>query len=72
MHAGTPLKVTFYVTTLLTHLICHGGQQNMVLQKLKQIVTGMDQKFNKKVFDKGYISGHQVEAVSSNNNVTFH
>lgn len=44
----------------------------MVLQKLKQIVTGMDQKFNKKVFDKGYISGHQVEAVSSNNNVTFH
>lgn len=48
MQAGTPLKATFNVKTLLTHLICHDGYQNMILQKLNEMVIGMDQKFNKK------------------------
>lgn len=60
MHAGTPLNATFNMKTLLTHLICHNGQQNMTLQKLKETVIGMDKKFNKKTFDKDYISGYLV------------
>lgn len=31
----------------------------------------MDQKLNKKVFDKGYISGHLIQAITGKNMISF-
>lgn len=43
----------------------------MILQKLKEIFIGMDQKLNKKVFDKGYISGHLIQAITGKDTISF-